>query len=102
MKAFPGPGWDHTLLARFRLEWNPMTKKQPPKPSPDKWLPLPKPGVKTEVKEKEVPPLPSSKEKYFHRDLSWLHFNDRVLSEAADDTVPALERLRFAGIVSSN
>ncbi|MFN0118526.1 MAG: polyphosphate kinase 1, partial [Elusimicrobiota bacterium] len=39
---------------------------------------------------------------YFHRDLSWLAFNDRVLSEAADPSVPALERLRFAGIVSSN
>lgn len=38
----------------------------------------------------------------FNRDLSWLSFNDRVLSEAADRTVPALERLRFAAIVSSN
>lgn len=38
----------------------------------------------------------------FNRDLSWLSFNDRVLSEAADKTVPALERLRFAAIVSSN
>ncbi len=38
----------------------------------------------------------------FNRDLSWLGFNDRVLSEAADRTVPALERLRFAAIVSSN
>ena len=38
----------------------------------------------------------------FNRDLSWLNFNDRVLSEAADPTVPLLERLRFAAIVSSN
>lgn len=38
----------------------------------------------------------------FNRDLSWLNFNDRVLSEAADGTVPVLERLRFAAIVSSN
>ena len=41
-------------------------------------------------------------ERFFTRDLSWLAFNDRVLSEAADATVPALERLRFATIVSSN
>ncbi|MEK7746630.1 MAG: polyphosphate kinase 1, partial [Elusimicrobiota bacterium] len=44
----------------------------------------------------------SAEERLFDRDLSWLSFNDRVLSEAADPTVPALERLRFATIVSSN
>lgn len=41
-------------------------------------------------------------ERLFNRDLSWLAFNDRVLSEAADPTVPSLERLRFCTIVSSN
>lgn len=41
-------------------------------------------------------------ERFFNRDLSWLAFNDRVLSEAADASVPSLERLRFATIVSSN
>ena len=40
--------------------------------------------------------------KFLNRDLSWLKFNDRVLDEAADPAVPALERLRFATIVSSN
>ena len=44
----------------------------------------------------------SAEERLFNRDLSWLSFNDRVLSEAVDPTVPALERLRFATIVSSN
>lgn len=38
----------------------------------------------------------------FNRNLSWLSFNERVLGEAADPSVPALERLRFAAIVSSN
>lgn len=37
-----------------------------------------------------------------NRDLSWLSFNDRVLQEANDPTVPLLERLKFLGIVSSN
>lgn len=36
------------------------------------------------------------------RELSWLAFNDRVLSEALDDTVPLLERLKFAAIFTSN
>lgn len=38
----------------------------------------------------------------FNRELSWLEFNERVLSEAADTSIPALERLRFCTIVSSN
>jgi len=41
-------------------------------------------------------------ERLFNRDLSWLAFNERVLSEADDPSVPPLERLRFATIVSSN
>jgi len=37
-----------------------------------------------------------------NRDISWLSFNDRVLQEANDPTVPLLDRLKFLGIVSSN
>ncbi|MDO5846079.1 MAG: polyphosphate kinase 1, partial [Methanocorpusculum sp.] len=33
---------------------------------------------------------------------SWLKFNDRVLSEAADETVPLIERLKFLSIFTSN
>lgn len=38
----------------------------------------------------------------FNRELSWLAFNDRVLQEAADKTVPLVERIRFLAIFSSN
>ncbi|NEV93294.1 polyphosphate kinase 1 [Psychroflexus sp. YR1-1] len=40
--------------------------------------------------------------KYDNRELSWLKFNQRVLQEAADPSVPLIERLRFLGIFSNN
>lgn len=42
------------------------------------------------------------KKRYFNRELSWLEFNARVLSEALRTDNPLLERLNFLGIVSSN
>ena len=41
-------------------------------------------------------------ELFLNRELSWLEFNGRVLEEVADPESPALERLKFATIVSSN
>ena len=53
------------------------------------------------------PPLPGAvpapdQPRYFHRDLSWLEFNRRVLAQAGDEDVPLLERVRFLAIFTSN
>ncbi len=37
-----------------------------------------------------------------NRELSWLRFDDRVLAEAYDETVPLFERLKFVAIFESN
>ena len=43
-----------------------------------------------------------SHKKTIVRDISWLSFNSRVLQEAADDSVPIKERIKFLGIFSNN
>lgn len=37
-----------------------------------------------------------------NRELSWLQFNERVMQEAQDESVPLIQRLRFLGIFSNN
>jgi polyphosphate kinase len=39
---------------------------------------------------------------FVDRETSWLHFNGRVLQEAADNRNPLIERLKFLGIFSNN
>ncbi|WP_300437547.1 polyphosphate kinase 1 [Christiangramia sp.] len=41
-------------------------------------------------------------DRFRHRDLNWLSFNERVLQEAADKINPLYERMKFLAIFSSN
>jgi polyphosphate kinase len=46
--------------------------------------------------------MPHPRVPLINREISWLYFNDRVLQEAADPTVPLIDRVRFLAIFSSN
>lgn len=55
-----------------------------------------KPTTKKRAAKKPTAP------QFFDRELSWIEFNARVLSEALQPELPPLEQLKFLSIVSSN
>jgi polyphosphate kinase len=54
------------------------------------------------VRKKSQSPASSAPSLFLNRELSWLEFNQRVLDEALDTSVPLLERVKFLCITHSN
>jgi polyphosphate kinase len=78
---------------RFRW-WLPSTPQSRNK------LDIQVPERETENSDRSSPS--ASGDRFINRELSWLAFNQRVLEQAADESLPLLERAKFLAITSSN
>lgn len=91
----PAPGASGRPAQTGRASLEAPAGQAPPAPAAGPEQPAP-------AQESDLPPLESFEDRFADRELTWMDFNERVLEQAEDRTLPLLERAWFLSIFSSN